>query len=46
MGLVSINILKDQDEKNSLAKNQSVSENKHQGPVAQSMVSVNQRLIP
>ena len=34
MGLVSINILKDQDEKNSLAKNQSVSENKHQGPVA------------
>ena len=46
MGLVSINIQKDQDEKNSLAKNQPVSENKHQGPVARSMVSVNQRLIP
>ena len=29
MGLVSKNILKDQDEKNSLAKNQPVSENKH-----------------
>ena len=29
MGLVSINIQKDQDEINSLAKNQPVSENKH-----------------
>ena len=29
MGLVSTNIQKDQDEKNSLAKNQPVSENKH-----------------
>ena len=46
MGLVSINIQKDQDEKNSLAKNQPVSENKHQGPVARIMVGVNQRLIP
>ena len=31
MGLVSINTQKDQDEKNSLAKNQLVSENKHLG---------------
>ena len=44
MGLVSINILKDQDEKNSLAKNQSVSENKHQGPVPEMSISVNPRL--